>query len=440
MNPVLKGVMTMETTVQKSVKEKWMRAFAPIWGGQAFSLFGSNLVQFALVWWLTVKTGSTVVLATATLVALLPEIFLGPFAGALVDRWNRRKVMIAADGAVAFATLGLVVLFLAGVIQPWHIYIAMFVRALGGGFHFAAMSASSALMVPEEHLARLAGANQALAGLMRIAAPPLGALLLSILPMQSVLAIDIGTAGLAIAPLLFIAIPQPERAEGAATVRTVLSDVRAGLRYVVSWPGLTAILVMAAAINFLINPAFAFLPLVVSRHFHGGVAEYGWLESMLGAGVIAGGLLLSVWGGFRRKVTTSMVSLIGMGFGVLGIGLAPENGYWMALGGMFLAGFTNPLVNGPFFALIQTKVEPEMQGRVFTLVMSMAGAMSPLSMVVAAPVAEWLGLQSWYLLGGTLCILMAAGAMLNRTVMTVESQSAGIKPAASLISSPVSSD
>ncbi len=414
-----------ENVAVSTQNNKWLRSFVPIWIGQAFSLLGSNLVQFALVWWLTEKTGSTAVLATATLVALLPQVFLGPFAGALVDRWNRQRVMILADGSVALATVGLVILFLTGSIKPWHIYIAMFLRALGGGFHFPAMTASSTLMVPEKHLARLAGANQTLAGLMNIAAPPLGALLLSLMPMQNVLAIDIITAALAILPLLFIAIPQPARQEGAATLRAVLGDVRAGFRYVAAWPGLMAILFMATAINFLINPAFTFLPLLVTRHFHGGAVQYSLLESTFGIGVICGGILLSVWGGFHRKVLTSMISLIGMGLGVLLIGLAPESGYWIAVAGIVFTGFMNPLVNGPFFATLQAKVDPEMQGRVFTVAMSLTAAMSPLSMIVAAPVADKLGLQSWYLLGGVFCILMAAGALFSKTIMTVETQSRG---------------
>jgi DHA3 family macrolide efflux protein-like MFS transporter len=417
----------MKYSTDINIKDKWLRSFGPIWIGQAFSLLGSNLVQFALVWWLTEKTGSTAVLATATLVALLPEVILSPFAGALVDRWNRKRVMIIADTGIAVTTLGLVFLFLSGSIQPWHIYIAMFLRALGGGFHFPAMTASSSLMVPEKHLSRLAGANQALAGLMKIAAPPLGALLLSLMPMQNVLVIDIVTAGLAVVPLFFILIPQPVREEASVTVRSVLKDVSVGFRYVASWPGLMAILFMAAAINFLINPAFTFLPLLVTRHFHGGAVEYGWLESGFGIGVILGGVLLSVWGGFRRKVLTSMTSLIGMGIGILAVGLVSESGYWIALTAIILTGFMNPLVNGPFFALIQSKVDPEMQGRVITMVVSLAGAMSPISMIIAAPVAERLGLQSWYVLGGVICILMAAGGLFSKTVMTVESQTQGSK-------------
>jgi len=413
---------------QESPKNKhWLRPFAPLWGGQAFSLLGSNLVQFALVWHLTEKTGSTAVLATATLVALLPQVLIGPFAGALIDRWDRRKVMIFSDAGVALTTLGLVALFLTGTIQIWHIYAAMFLRAVGGAFQFPAMQASTSLMVPKEHLARLAGANQALQGLLNIAAPPLGALLLGLMPMQWVLSIDLITAGLAILPLLFITIPRPVRSDAdvRVTPSTVWQDVQAGLKYVVSWPGMMAILVMATVINFLTVPAFSFMPLLVTRHFQGGAAELGWLESAFGFGVIAGGLLLSIWGGFKRKVFTSMTGLILMGAGTLLVGFAPANGYWTALGGMALIGIMNPLVNGPLFALLQEKVEPEVQGRVFTLVGSMAAGISPLGMLVAAPVADWLGIQSWYVVGGVVCSLMGFSGLLIKSVVTIDAQAPG---------------
>ena len=435
----------MDRTISMEPQMKhWLRRFAPLWGGQAFSLMGSSLVQFALVWHLTVQTGSTVVLATATLVALLPQVLLGPFAGALVDRWDRRKVMIFADGAVALTTLGLVVLFLTGSVQIWHIFTAMFLRALGGAFHWPAMQASTSLMVPQEHLARLAGANQALNGMMTIAAPPLGALLLSVLPVHWVLAIDIGTAALAILPLLFIAIPRPVRSDSGemVTPKSVWRDVRAGLKYVNRWPGLMAVMVMAMLINLLVNPAFSFLPLLVTRHFKGGAAELGWLESSLGVGVIVGGLLLSVWGGFKRKVITSMSGLIGMGAGIMVIGLAGAKGYWLAMAGMTMIGLMNPLVNGPLFAMLQTKVDPEMQGRIFMLVISGSGLMSPLGMLVAAPVADWLGIQAWYLVGGLACALMGLSGFLIKSVITIDEQNPGGKVASPLNvqSAPVVSD
>lgn len=414
-----------ETSTQNN--RKWLRSFAPIWLGQAFSLLGSSLVQFALVWHLTVQTGSTAVLATATFVALLPQVLLGPFAGALVDRWDRRRVMMIADGAVALTTLFLVWLFSVDLIQVWHIYAAMFLRSLGGSFHWPAMQASTTLMVPKEHYSRLAGANQALHGLINIAAPPLGALLLSLIPIHSVLTIDIATAAIAIFPLFFIAIPRPVRsdADEIVTPTRVWQDVRTGLRYVMGWPGMMGILLMATVINFLLSPAFSFLPLLVTRHFNGGAVELGWLESGFGAGVITGGLLLSIWGGFRRKISTTMSGLIGMGAGILLVGFSSPTGYWLAFAGLVIAGLMNPLVNGPLFALLQTKVEPEMQGRVMSLVSSLSGAMAPLGMLIAAPVAERLGIQSWYIVGGLVCMLMGVSGFMIKAIYTIDEQLPG---------------
>src|SRR5512134_2533055 len=190
---------------------KWAGHFFTIWTGQALSLFGSALVQFALIWWLTQKSGSATVLAIAALVGMLPQIVLGPFAGALVDRWNRRVIMIAADGTIAIFSLLLAYLFATGTVQIWHIYAVMAVRALGGAFHYPAMAASTPLMVPGEQLTRINGLNQALQGVNSLVAPPVGALLLSILPTQGILLIDVGTALLAVLPLLFIPIPEPQR-------------------------------------------------------------------------------------------------------------------------------------------------------------------------------------------------------------------------------------
>ncbi|MCI0521317.1 MAG: MFS transporter, partial [Chloroflexi bacterium] len=184
----------------------WKPRFFTIWGGQALSLVGSALVQFALVWWLTVETGSATILASASLVALLPQIFLGPFVGALVDRWNRRRIMIVADSGIALATVALMILFALERAEVWMIFVLAFVRSLGGAFHHPAMTASTSLMVPKEQLTRVAGLNQTLQGVIGIFAPPLGALLISLFPTQAILAIDIGTALLAIVPLLFILI------------------------------------------------------------------------------------------------------------------------------------------------------------------------------------------------------------------------------------------
>lgn len=422
----------MNNVASVSSSTRWAPRFFTIWGGQALSLLGSMLVQFALIWWLTQTTGSATVLATASLVGILPQVFAGPFAGTLVDRWNRRGVMIAADGLIALATLGLIFLFAAGRMQVWHVYAIMFFRSTVGAFQWPAMQASTSLMVPEKHLARVAGINQTLGGAMNIISPPLGALLLSLLPLNGVMAIDVGTALLAVVPLLFIAIPQPPRRLAESTTgqrrASVLADLRVGLRYVAGWPGLMVILVMAMLINFIVNPAFSLMPILVTKHFGGGALQLGWLESAWGVGVVTGGLVLSAWGGFRRRVVTSLLGVVGMGLGTIMVGLAPANAFLLALAGLFLGGFMNPITNGPLFAVLQSTVEADMQGRVFSLVNSGATAMMPLSLLIAGPVADALGVRVWYLVGGLACVVIGLIAFGVPAIMNVE-QNGHARPA-----------
>jgi DHA3 family macrolide efflux protein-like MFS transporter len=314
-----------------------------------------------------------------------------------------------------------VILFWTGTIQIWHIYVISFIRSLGGAFHFPAMNASTALMVPEKHLSRINGINQALNGALGIVAPPLGAILVGMLPMHAVLSIDFFTAMIAILPLLFVVIPEPERKlDGAVTPRKLLQDVREGLVYVSRFRGLLVIMLMASMINFLFNPAFSLMPLLVTRVFKGGALQLGFIESAMGIGVIVGGLALGVWGGFKRQVYTSVLGLFGMGVGTLVIAFAPGEYFWLALAGMALLGVMNPIANGPLFALLQGNIRADMQGRVFTLVGSCAGAMSPLGLMVAAPLVDTLGIQFWYMLGGISVIVMAASMLMVRSVLRLE--------------------
>jgi DHA3 family macrolide efflux protein-like MFS transporter len=415
-------MISWETLIEK---KGWKQPFFTIWTGQAFSLLGSSLVQFALVWWLTVKTGSATILATVTLVALLPQILLSPIAGALVDRWNRRIVMIVADSIVALATLVLVILFASGAIQVWHLYVAMLVRSAGGAFQWPALQASTSLMVPKEQLSRISGMNQTLYGAMNIISPPLGALLISALSMHEILAIDIGTAFLAVLPLLFIGIPQPVRAViqpiGQPAKPTVWQDFKVGLRYVASWPGLLLVLGMATIINFLLNPASSLMPLLVTKYFNGTALHLGMIDSAFGIGAVAGGLLLSAWGGFKKRIFTSLAGLLGMAVGISLVGLAPANLFFMAVIGMGLGGLMNPIVNGPLMAIIQATVAPEYQGRVLSLIGSAASLMSPLSLAVAGPLADVLGIRFWYLTAGVVTFAMGAAGFFIPALINLES-------------------
>jgi DHA3 family macrolide efflux protein-like MFS transporter len=388
-------------------------------------------VQFALIWWITQQTGSAAYLAMATLVAILPEVLLSPFAGALVDRLNRRYVMIAADALIAIFTLSLAVLFAFDLVQIWHIFVVMFLRSLGSVFHWPAMQASTSLMVPEKHLARVAGINQALRGSLNIVAPPLGALLMSVLKFYQVISVDVITAIIAITPLLFIRIPQPVRADAGVvlTPKVLLRDVAEGFRYMKNWKGLLYLTFLAAMLNFLLAPAGTLSPLMVTQHFKAGVWELSMIESSMGIGVVIGGVALGVWGGFKSKILTSLMGVVGLGLGVLIFGLAPANAFWMGLVGMVLLGFMNPIANGPLQAIMQSKVAPEMQGRVMGTTGALCSAMMPLSMVVVAPVAEFLGLRVWYWVGGSLTILIGLAALFIPSIMALDSSQKDVSTA-----------
>ena len=423
----------METSASNPnppLPDHWLRNYLPLWIGQAVSMLGSGLVQFALVWYLTEKTGSAGVLATATFVALIPGVIIGPFAGALVDRWNRKKTIILSDLGVTLATLVLVALFALDAIQIWHIYAVLFVRALCGTFQGPALSASISLLVPREQYSRLSGINQALYGTINIVSPPLGALLMEVLPIQSVLAVDIVTAALAISLLLFfVTVPQPKReldVEGSGP-RQVWEDVKGGARYVATWPGMLTLLIGASLINMLSLPGFQLMPLLVTGHYGKGAQELAWLESAFGFGIIAGGLCLGVWGGFKRKITTTMAGLLGMGIGILLLGLVPPAGYNYALALMALVGISNAFTNGTLGALVQAKIPPEMQGRVFTIMNSLTMGASPIGLVLAAPIADRLGIQIWYIVAGVSCLLMGTAGLLIRNVATLDDQLPGGK-------------
>lgn len=408
--------------MEASLPKNWLIRFSIIWGGQAFSIFGSMLVQFALVWWLTARTGSATVLAIGTLVALLPTVLIGPLAGAFIDRHSRRWIMVIADFLVALITLWLMILFAMGWMQVGHVYAAMFLRATAGSFQWPAMQASTSLMVPKRHLARVGGLNQTLYGLLGIVAPPTGALLVMALPMQWVLAVDLITAALAVLPLLVIGVPQPapRKEHPGESPKNLLDDMRSGFRYIRAWKGGMLIIVVAVVVKFFLNPAFSLLPILAVKHFGGGVLEMGWLDAASGVGTVAGGLLLSIWGGFRRRIVTVLCGLTGLGVGLLLIGLTPSNLLVMALAAIAVTGVMGSLVDGPIFAIFQSAIDPGMQGRVISVFMSLVTMVVPFGMIFGGLFADQFGVPLLFLFAGIVCLIAAVLSFNSPAIISLE--------------------
>jgi MFS transporter, DHA3 family, macrolide efflux protein len=288
------------------------------------------------------------------------------------------------------------------------------------------MLASTSLMVPGKHLTRIQGLNQMLQGGINIVAAPLGALLLALFPMAGVMLVDVGTALFAIVPLAFIHVPRPPRSAGAAgeAAASLWGEMIAGFRYLAERKGHLSLIIMAALINMCLVPAFSLLPLLVSAQLGGDALQLGWMSSGFGIGTIAGGIILGIWGGFRRRILTTLSALVGLGMAVAALGLAPA--YASALAAMLVVGLIAPFANGPIQAILQATIAADYQGRVLTLVGSLAGATAPLGLLLAAPVAEMVGVGAWYVTGGLVCFSMGVAGFFLPSLMRIEESPEGV--------------
>lgn len=408
---------TADATETMHLTDNWQPRFFLIWGGQALSLVGSALTQFVLLWWITQTTGSATALATAGIAALLPQAIFSPIGGVFADRWSRRLIMIIADTITALCMLVLIGLFAAGNIQLWQIYTLMFVRSTMQAFQSPAATASTAMLVPPEWLPRVAGFNQALQGIMTIAAAPLGALALAFLPTQGALLIDVVTAVLGMLPLLFFRIPQKR---AIATASSMMTELQAGVRYVFAQRGLALLLGLLGLIVMTILPMFSLTPLLVKEHFAGNVNTVALMEGLSGVGVILGGLVIGVWPIFKQRIVTVLVSFAISCLAVALTALAPREWFWLGVFWWFVSGVTFSTGNAPMMAIIQRVVPNEMQGRVFSLLNTVMGLAGPVGLAIVGPLGEWLGIVGVFILGGVLSTLICLAGLLSPALMQIE--------------------
>jgi len=234
--------------------------------------------------------------------------------------------------------------------------------------------------------------------------------------------------------LFFIHVPQPKnkQAEEQGSQTSILIDLREGLLYLKAWPGLLMVLVIAMVVNLLAYPAMSLQPLLVTEHFGGGALQLAWLQSTIGIGMVTGGITLSIWGGFKRRIVTGLLALGLSGIGFAVVGVVPSNALPLALGAMLFGWFMNAIANGALFAALQAIVPADMQGRVFTLLQSGAGLMAPLGLAIAGPLASTLGVQFWFIAAGLIITLMGFGGLLIPTIFHIEDQTPEMSAARTL--------
>lgn len=408
------------TTTLKETKEtdNWKPRFFAIWLGQAFSLVGSALTQFVLLWWITDTTGSAQSLAVAGMMGLLPQALLGPLGGTLADRWNRRAIMIVADVITALCMVVLITLFATNSIELWHVYVLMFIRSSMQAFQQPAAGASTAMLVPQGWLPRVAGLNQTLQGIMTIAAAPLGALALSVLPMQGALLIDVVTALLGIVPLFVFTIPQLRKP--SHQLGSIQGDFMVGLRYTAARPSFVMLFAIIGLVVLTVLPTFSLTPLLVKQHFGGGINDVAFMEFLAGLGIILGGVFITVWGGFKKRIVTMLVAFVVSCGAVALTALSPSNALWLAAMWWFISGATFSIGNVPMTTIIQTQVPNEMQGRVLSLMNTVMGLAGPIGLLIAGPLGEMIGVRGVFMVGGVLSALVCALALLSPSLRQIE--------------------
>lgn len=395
-------------------ESNWKKVFAVIWTGQLVSILSSSVVGYAIVFWLSIKTGSAEILAIATIAALLPQSVLGLFTGVYIDRWNRKFIMIASDLFIALCTLIIVILFITGSIEIWYIYFLSAARSVGMAFHMPAMQASIPLLAPQSQLMRIAGINQMIHSSSAIAGPVIGALLISIFDMSYVLMFDIFGALVGAGTLMMVAIPSPEKKSDAAP--HIIREIKEGLHEIYKNRGLFLLFIFSVIAFFFIMPVAVLFPLMTLNHFGGGVMQMSIVEVLWGAGMLIGGAIVGA-----KKLEVNKAVLINFMYFIIGLtfllsGLLPSNGFIIFIILTALGGISAAIYNASFTSLIQIKIDPAVLGRVFSTYNSLTMLPALIGLLGTGFIADNIGIMNAFIICGSVILLVGVVSMFSTSI------------------------
>jgi len=365
-----------------------MRAFVVVWIGQVVSLLGTAMTTFALTLWTYQVTGKATPLAMVGFFFVVPIVFLGPFVGVLVDRGNRKLLMMLSDLAAALTTVIVLILYATHSLQVWHLYVTATLSGIFQGFQWPSYSAAISLMLPKEQYGRANGMLEMAGSGSRVLAPLLAGALIGPLGLIGVLIIDLISAAVAIGTLLFVHIPQPPRTEaGLEGQGSLLKETAYGFRYIFARPSLLGLQAVFLVGNLFSGLGWAvFAPMILGRTGNNQMI-LGSVESAGAIGGGIGGLAMSAWGGPRRRVHGVLLGWFCAGLvGDMVLGLGQALPTWAV--GAFLGAFFVPIINGSNQAIWQAKVAPDVQGRVFTARQFIAWLVMPVSQLLAGPLVD----------------------------------------------------
>ena len=396
-----------EYSLQKEWKGKTIRFMT----AQTISLFGSSLVQYAIIWYITLSTSSGMMMTISTACGFVPQILISLFAGVWIDRYDRKHMCMLSDAVIAVSTFILALLFLSGYRSVWLLFLVLLIRSAGTGIQTPAVNALIPQLVPAEHLMKINGINSTINSLMMFLSPAVSGAILSVTSIEAAFFLDVITAAIGIGIMFTTAVPplRSKDEQGSQVKESVIQEMRYGFRYLKDQRFIRNLLVFQITVLILISPSAFLTPLMVSRTFGAQVWRLTFSEMTFSAGAAAGGLLIAAWGGFRSRMRTTV--LAGFLYGILMIGLGVSPVYPAYLVCNFLIGVTMPCYNAPINVLIQEKADPAMHGRIFSFMQITNACALPFGMLVFGPLADVTRIQNLLIFGGTavLCCTLYTG-------------------------------
>ena len=388
------------------------------------SLFGSSLVQYAIMWYITLETKSGVMMTISIICGFLPVFFLSPFAGVWADRYNRKMLIVLSDSMIAFTTLILAILFLAGYDMIWLLFVASGIRAIGAAVQMPAVGAFLPQIVPEEKLTMVNGINASIQAMVMLVSPMLSGVLLTFASIEVIFFVDVVTAAIAAMILLvFLQVPVHNKAKEKQTT-SYFADMKEGISYIRKHRFITRYFLFCAGFFLFIAPVSFLTPLQVVRSFGDEVWRLTAIEIAFSIGMMGGGAIMAVWGGFRNRIHSMAFACMGVGIGTLALGVVPD--FWVYLAVMAAIGITIPIFNTPATVLLQETVDMDFLGRVFSVLSMISSSVMPLGMLFFGPLSdvvriEWMLVATGLLIAVQACflrfdrVLLAAGEPLVRT-------------------------
>ena len=396
-------------------KDNWKRNIILFLSSQAISFFGSALVQYAITWYITLETKSGIMMTISIICGFVPTFLISPFAGVWADRFDRKKLVILSDSLIALSTLVVVFLFFVCLGFCWLLFEVAVVWSLGAGIQMPAVSAMIPDIVPEDKLTKVNGTNGSIQSMVTLVSPVVSGALLSFAKMEYIFCIDVITALVAVMILLlFLEIPVHKAAEGKQKM-SYFGDMKEGLRYIDNHAFVKTSFAFCAIYFVLVAPLAFLTPLQVTRSFGDDVWRLTALEVSFSIGMMAGGLIIATWGGFRNKLHTMVLSNIVIALGTIALGIVPGFTVYLLL--MILAGLMMPIFNTPFTVLLQQKVEPEYMGRIFGVMNMLSSSIMPLAMILFGPLADFVKVELLLIITGALMIALSIFMALNKVLL-----------------------